>query len=176
MPSNQSNRLNSLKSTGPRTKEGKAAVRLNALWHGGCAADLLLPGEDPVAFESLRDSLYDHFRPSNPSEEFLVNRLLLAAWRLHRLAAMEVRVLNSGAELRPGLLAFIYCFLQKKSLPEEDPSDEPEIKDPIATAFIRDTRSGNALVKLARHQAALERSYYRAVRELDRLRSPQTRE
>jgi hypothetical protein len=42
----EANRRNALKSTGPRTTEGKAAVRLNALRHGLRSEEVLLPGED----------------------------------------------------------------------------------------------------------------------------------
>ncbi len=39
------NCLNARKSTGPRTPEGKAAVRLSALKHGLLYQEVLLPGE-----------------------------------------------------------------------------------------------------------------------------------
>ena len=39
------NRLNALRSTGPRTAEGKAVTRANALKHG-LAARTLLPAQD----------------------------------------------------------------------------------------------------------------------------------
>ena len=42
----EANRRNALKSTGPRTPEGKTAVRLNALRHGLRSEEILLPGED----------------------------------------------------------------------------------------------------------------------------------
>jgi hypothetical protein len=42
----EANRRNALKSTGPRTTEGKAAVRLNALRHGLRSEEVLLSGED----------------------------------------------------------------------------------------------------------------------------------
>jgi hypothetical protein len=64
----EANRRNSLKSTGPRTPEGKAAVRLNALKHGLLSEEVLLPGGDeaalrvsacPVALRAYGDSLCD---------------------------------------------------------------------------------------------------------------------
>ena len=36
---------------------------------------------------------------------------------------------------------------------------------------IRDSEHGNTITKLARYQASLERSYYRALHELERLRA-----
>jgi hypothetical protein len=45
----QTNRQNALKSTGPKTPEGKASVRHNALKHGLLAQEVLLPEEDEVA-------------------------------------------------------------------------------------------------------------------------------
>src|SRR5205807_417954 len=43
----EANRRNALKSTGPKTPGGKAAVRLNALRHGLRAHAVVLPGENP---------------------------------------------------------------------------------------------------------------------------------
>ena len=37
------NRQNALKSTGPKTPDGKAAVRLNALRHGLLSEEIVLP-------------------------------------------------------------------------------------------------------------------------------------
>jgi hypothetical protein len=48
----RANRRNALKSTGPKTPEGKAAVHHNALRHGLLSRDVLLPGEDEAALRS----------------------------------------------------------------------------------------------------------------------------
>ncbi len=42
----RANRLNAQKSTGPKTPQGRAAVRLNVAKHGILSKDSLLPGED----------------------------------------------------------------------------------------------------------------------------------
>ena len=41
----EAKRRNALKSTGPRTQQGKNAIRLNALNHGPRPEEILLPGE-----------------------------------------------------------------------------------------------------------------------------------
>jgi len=43
------NRQNALKSTGPKTLDGKVAVRLNALRHGLLSEEIFHPGEDEEA-------------------------------------------------------------------------------------------------------------------------------
>ncbi len=43
----EANRRNALRSTGPRTADGKARSRLNAVTHGLTAQTLILPEEDP---------------------------------------------------------------------------------------------------------------------------------
>ena len=45
------NRRNARKSTGPKTPEGKAVARLNAVKHGLLSQEVLLPGEDESALE-----------------------------------------------------------------------------------------------------------------------------
>ena len=66
------NQANALNSTGPKTLEGKAAVRFNAFRHGLLAQDAVLPGEDVDAFEDLRNRVRAELSPVGPIEEFLV--------------------------------------------------------------------------------------------------------
>ena len=40
----KANRRNALKSTGPKTPNGKAAIRYNATKHGLLSREILLPG------------------------------------------------------------------------------------------------------------------------------------
>jgi len=51
----EANRQNALKSTGPKTPAGKAAVRLSALRHGLLSEEILLPGEDEEALRELEE-------------------------------------------------------------------------------------------------------------------------
>ena len=53
----EANRRNSLKSTGPRTPEGKAVASLNNLRHGLRARTVVLPGEKPEEFHQLCNDL-----------------------------------------------------------------------------------------------------------------------
>ena len=65
MPSDRqlaANQKNAQKSTGPKTPEGGAAVRLTA-------ATLLLPGEKESDFESLLDSFESEHHPATPTED-----------------------------------------------------------------------------------------------------------
>jgi hypothetical protein len=175
MPSPEANRRNARKSTGPRTREGKEAVRLNSLTHGAFAADLLLPGENARAFRALEENFRRHYRPANPEEEFFLNRMVLAAWRLQRLAAMESRVIRNQATsvaADVGLFAAVREMLPGADDPPPPSSDSQSYHDPIASAWVHDTITGNTLVKIGRSQTAMERSFYRALHEFQRLRSP----
>ena len=89
------NRANACHSTGPKTPEGKAAVRLNACRHGLLARDAVLPGEDVDAFEDLFNQLRAHFLPVGPIEEFLVDRLTNTIWRLQRVPRAETGLFHS---------------------------------------------------------------------------------
>jgi hypothetical protein len=76
------NRANALHSAGPRTQNGKGLVRFNAFRHGLLAQDVVLPGEDGDAFEDLLNQVRANLSPVGPIEEFLVNRVVNAMWRL----------------------------------------------------------------------------------------------
>src|SRR4051812_37666457 len=79
------NRVNALKSTGPRTPEGKAASSANALKSGIYAKDAVIPGEDPARLEALRDSLYRTHRPQHEDERHPPAPLTPTAGPLERL-------------------------------------------------------------------------------------------
>ena len=70
------NRLNAQKSTGPRTPEGRAAVRLNGVTHGLTAKTLVLKGESEDDFKALFESLESEHEPTTPTEETLVAQLV----------------------------------------------------------------------------------------------------
>jgi hypothetical protein len=85
----QANRHNALRSTGPKTSEGKAAVRLNALRHGLRARSLLRPGENPEEYARLCHDLENEWRPQNRTEHLLVEQMAAAHRKLARLEVGE---------------------------------------------------------------------------------------
>ena len=95
----QANRLNALKSTGPRTEEGKRTSRRNALRHGLTAEtviDGLEDGEDYRGFEAAIIADYD---AETAVERELVLRLASLLWRLRRIIAIETDLFRIQAEI-----------------------------------------------------------------------------
>jgi hypothetical protein len=93
----QANRQNALKSTGPKTPEGIAAVRMNALKHGLLSRETLLPGEDEEALKELGERLRDELQPVGELENLLVDRIISAYWRLSRLGRVEAGIFAWGS-------------------------------------------------------------------------------
>ena len=188
------NQANASYSTGPKTPEGKAAVRFNPVRHGLLARDVALPGEDADAFEDLRDQVRENLSPVGPIEEFLVDRVVNAMWRLQRLTRAETALLHSRVHrLRVDRLSIQVHSYEKTTVFFADPG--PEITDEAAHAEAKaafeqakyerdrdevllgrvidiDAKEGDAFAKLARYERSLERSLLRA---LDELRQQQNR-
>jgi len=85
------NRRNALKSTGPKSEEGKACSSMNALRHGLTAAQAVLPHEDEDDYEKLREGMLESYAPSDAAELAVVEELVNAYWRLLRLHRVETR-------------------------------------------------------------------------------------
>ena len=90
----EANRLNARKSTGPRTPEGKARSRRNAITHGLTARDVVLAHEDPARFEALCEELRLRFKPRDAFEEELAGRIAALLWRLRRIPVFEAALLD----------------------------------------------------------------------------------
>jgi hypothetical protein len=97
------NRRNARLSTGPRTPEGKAAVRYNACKHGLTSRELLLPEESKQEFLALLNAFRSDCQPQSPHEEDLVFQLAAADWRLRRVIRIETSL---------SLLHFSEMFVQ----------------------------------------------------------------
>ncbi|MDR3619843.1 MAG: hypothetical protein P4L85_10880, partial [Paludisphaera borealis] len=91
----QANRANAKKSCGPRSDEGKARSRLNALKHGLCAktVNLVLPHEDPAELEAKIQDWIDDYQPTNAIERELVSRAARISWTLDRAERYETALL-----------------------------------------------------------------------------------
>jgi hypothetical protein len=86
---NDANRQNAQKSTGPRSPEGKAASRFNALKSGIDAQAQVIPGEDPDQLEVLVAEYQERFSTATPERRLLVDTLVTAEWLLRRLNRAE---------------------------------------------------------------------------------------
>ncbi len=87
------NRRNAVKSTGPRTPEGRAVSKMNALKHGILSRQVLVRGqvlqESPKEFTALHQRFWDDLQPEGPVEELLVDQIVTAHWRLRRALSAE---------------------------------------------------------------------------------------
>jgi hypothetical protein len=141
------NRANARHSTGPKTSEGIAAVRLNAVRHGLLTRDVVLPEEDASAFEDLFNQVRANLSPVGPIEEFLADRVVNAMWRLRRLERAETALFHRLETNR--LSIQMLAALHGQAIDE--------------------AKEGDALANLARYERSLERSFHRALDELRRI-------
>jgi hypothetical protein len=74
----------------------------NALKHGAFSEVLILPGEDPAAFEELKRRLFAEYNVSGCSEEKTMTSIAKAMWQLQRLGLYEyvqhLRARGSGQQ------------------------------------------------------------------------------
>ncbi|MBV9760714.1 MAG: hypothetical protein JO340_09125 [Acidobacteriaceae bacterium] len=104
------NQANSLKSTGPKSPDGKARSSRNSFKHGLYSKQLVLPHEDPGELDRLRASLRAEHSPINTTEDILVNELAENFWRLRRMREREAAAMQPGSfgtSVELGLLAII---------------------------------------------------------------------
>ena len=85
----EANRLNSLRSTGPRTEDGKARSRLNAVRHGLTTETVVPNLEDPEDYKAFEATIIADYCAETAVARELVLRLAWLLWRLRRATAIE---------------------------------------------------------------------------------------
>ena len=90
----KANRKNAKLSTGPQTEAGKARSAQNAVTHGLTARAIVLPTDDPAAFQRHTQKLFDEYQPKTATEEQLVRALAGASWHLNRIDGIETALFS----------------------------------------------------------------------------------
>ena len=154
----RANKENAQHSTGPRTDEGKQCSSQNALKHGLCALDPLIPGEDPDAFQEHFCEIEQDLKPATAIESNLVEQIADISWRLKRLSRIEASVITA-----------FYDATAEQPLNQGNDTDQL-----LGKALAHDNRLA-ALNRLGRYEAQLSRRYHRAIKEFRDLRKERIR-
>lgn len=101
------NRANAQHSTGPRTANGKLASSRNSLKHGLASGELVIPGEDPAAFEELLANLLEDHQPANATEELLVRQMAQCFWLSQRAIRLQTECFTAGGVQEKRLALFL---------------------------------------------------------------------
>src|SRR5229473_8479442 len=154
----EANRRNAAKSHGPITPEGLAAVRHNALKHGFTAAEIILPTvEEKIDFEQFRFAFEEEYKPVGPTEEVLVEDIVVARWRLNRIRKMEPGFFALGLKGRQRVRQEIYSNLDGQAH--------------LADVVSYDASGDDTYGKMSRYEGRFERTFYKALKELQRLQA-----
>jgi hypothetical protein len=189
----RANRRNAQRNTGPKTPEGKDAVRLNATKHGLRSQEVLLPGEDGEALKELDENLRAELQPVGEMENLLVDGIVAAHWRLRRLRRVEAgiftwqlygelteRAQNEAQTYEWSLLDALGSTdeITDKQKHEEALAKAQEMKSKqdaetatLGRTFMRDADQANAFSKLSRYETGIWQSLYKALHELQRLQA-----
>jgi hypothetical protein len=142
----QANRRNAQKSTGPRTEQGKAISRLNALTHGLSARTVapVLPHEDPRALDERTRRWISDWQPRNDMELELVAHAAQLSWKIDRAERFETAHLSKRVRRA-----------QRRAAGEPDPKRLQEVAD-LGGRLLCYSGNGSRNVLLARLEASAE--------------------
>jgi len=153
----EANQLNALKSTGPRTEEGKRRSRCNAIRHGLTAETVIVGLEDPEDYESFEATIIADYEPTTAVERELVLRLASVLWRLRRATGIETALFQSAVkqtvQLEPKVISGTAMDLMRSQVLPHNKSTRQ-----IAESFLRlnETPSG-PIARLSRYEHMLWR-------------------
>ncbi len=92
------NAANAKKSTGPRTRAGKAASARNATTHGLTARELVIQPSDRQVYEILVAAHRADLKPSGALQETIFGQLISAAWNLRRVRTLQAELFDGAVD------------------------------------------------------------------------------
>jgi hypothetical protein len=199
------NRRNALKSTGPKSEQGKQASRCNAVRHGLTAETVIGALEDAEDYKAFEATITADYDAQSAVERELVLRLASLLWRLRRATTIETGLFEIQAEhlsdfrkarqISPASREIVYALFNASSdrqtaysvanatatspaskLASAQGQVAPDIE--LARCFLRLCNLPNyALDRLSRYEATLWRQAGQILYALDNLdrRKPQER-
>ena len=94
----EANRRNALRSTGPKTEEGKQRSRLNSVRHGLTAETVIGSLEDLEDYKAFEAAVVADYDAETAVARELVLRLASLLWRLRRATAIEADLFEIQAD------------------------------------------------------------------------------
>jgi len=167
----QANRRNAKKSTGPRTKKGKAAASKNSIKHGLLAHQNIISSEKHADFCKERERILSDLLPDSPMESMLAERIVILSWRLKRIEHIQNQTIDAlNARNTSGSLTKLTKSLLFKdsALPQADLSDAAHDLD-LGRMAIKDFSNARVLERLLMYERRIENSLYRTYLEFQRL-------
>jgi hypothetical protein len=120
-----SNRRNSLQSSGPRTEVGKERSRRNAMRHGLAAETVIEIIEDIDDYKGFEANVIADYDARTAIERELVLRLASLLWRIRRATGIETDLLRIHAEI----------LRERAQATQQDDQPESPPSNPLYRAF-----------------------------------------
>src|SRR5262245_59645840 len=95
----EANQRNALRSTGPKTEDGKWRSRQNAVRHGLTSETVIAALEDIEDYQAFEAAVIADYDARTAVERELVLRLASLLWRIRRATAIETDLLQIQAEI-----------------------------------------------------------------------------
>ncbi len=155
------NRKNAELSTGPRTDQGKAIARANALKHGLTGAGVVLPEADAAEVERRAAAFARELEAAGEVGHALARRAALNSVRMER-----------GADQQTAALADRVRRAEADFVPPEgaDEAEAARLRSEAARIAMFDPSREATLSR--RYEAAAERAFFRCLKELREMNRP----
>ena len=193
------NRQNALKSTGPRSAEGKTKSSRNAVKHGILSRHLRLSTESKTEFDRFRAEMFEALAPQGAVEILHTDRAVVSAWQLRRTIQAKTENLEGPIAWRRSEIRddWVEEAVQeklrietrnhlglRKSFTKEDfgkrgwekyqqileETEGPTVVS-LGPVFSEEKKYRDLHGSLSRYEIQHENSMYRALRELERLQA-----
>jgi hypothetical protein len=164
------NRLNSKKSTGPKSEAGKRRSSLNSIKHGLYGEKIAIIGENIDEINDIKERLVKELKPIGINQEIIVSKMVDLAIRLRRIPLLEAGILNQEmqeyeAEKYKEDVAEVVGGGDKKTMM----LSSNVIVRKSGLSFSRDCNGGSAILKLNTIEDKLLSKYFKLLEILKRL-------
>ena len=153
---------------GPKTDQGKAIVRLNAVRHAVLSQTPVIPEiETEEDWQAHRNRLFDDLAPHGALEEALVERIALTLWQHQRLVRFQRAAVISGSFRALEALSTAATYGERTlGIPSEETLSDEKVERRLLECIIP---TDEDLAKIIRYEAHLNRQLYQAMHELEAL-------
>jgi len=167
----RANRRNAQKSTGPRSRQGRAAVSQNAVKHGLLTRQDVITSESQADFDLYRERMLTELAPASPMESMLAERIVALSWRLKRAGRIQnqtIDALNANNTSSP-LTKLTQSLLFKNHDQSQVGPFNSAAHLALGRLAIKDFANARVLDRLLMYERRIEHSLYKTLLEFQRL-------